>query len=298
MDTGKLFLQSNPQSPDGVLIQVDPVTAGWEYIGLTVHSLTAGASLPLTTAESEIVVVLLSGRCEIGHGHHQYKLGPRRNVFDGAPWGLYVPIESEAELAALTDCEIAVCSSQATDSFPARLIRPEDVDIEIRGAGNAARQINHIIKPDFPAHRLLVVEVITPSGNWSSFPPHKHDVSDMPRESDLEEIYYYRVSPHGGFGLQRLYVADGSVDAAWVIKDGDLLLVPEGYHAFVVAQGYTGYYLNVLAGNETVRTMQPADDPAHHWVRETWTEEMTSGMASWRDIEDRVNAGAGRRTDG
>ncbi len=139
--------------------------------------------------------------------------------------------------------------------------------MEIRGAGNAARQINHIIEPSFEADRLLVVEVFTPSGNWSSYPPHKHDVHDMPREADLEEIYYYRIDPPDGFGLQRLYTADGQTDAAFVIHDGDLLLVPEGYHVFAVAQGYTGYYLNVLAGDEPVRTMQPSDDPAYAWVR-------------------------------
>jgi len=175
------------------------------------------------------------------------------------------------------------------------LIQPNDVAVEIRGAGNAARQINHIIKPEFPADKLLVVEVFTPSGNWSSFPPHKHDVSQMPAEADLEEIYYYRIQPHDGFGLQRLYFADGSFDHAWVIKDGDLLLVPEGYHAFAVAHGYTGYYLNILAGDEPVRTMQPADDPAYAWVRSTWDDSMNDGLGSWRDIDDRINGDAGKK---
>jgi 5-deoxy-glucuronate isomerase len=175
------------------------------------------------------------------------------------------------------------------------LIRPEDVAVEIRGAGNACRQINHIVKPDFPAHRLLVVEVFTPSGNWSSYPPHKHDVSNLPAEADLEEIYYYRVEPPDGFGLQRLYTADRAIDEAYVIHDGDLLLVPEGYHAFAIAQGYTGYYLNVLAGNEAIRTMQPSDDPRYAWVRSTWTPDLVAGLATWRDIEENVNRGAGRR---
>jgi 5-deoxy-glucuronate isomerase len=177
------------------------------------------------------------------------------------------------------------------------LITPDDIDVEIRGAGNAARQINHIIKPDFPAHRLLVVEVFTPSGNWSSFPPHKHDVSQMPVESDLEEIYYYRIQPDDGFGLQRLYTADGSFDHAWVIKDGDLLLVHEGYHAFVVAHGYTGYYLNILAGDEEVRTMQPSDDRAYAWVRGTWNDDQNGGVSSWAEIDQRVNRGAGNMKD-
>src|SRR5690606_10047722 len=157
--------------------------------------------------------------------------------------------------------ELAVCGTRAEESHPPKEITPDEIEVEIRGAGNAARQINHIIKPEFPAHRLLIVEVFTPSGNWSSYPPHKHDVSDLPREADLEEVYHYRIHPPEGVALQRLYTADGQTDQAYVIRDGDLLLVPEGYHVFVVAQGYTGYYLNILAGNEPIRTMQPSDDP-------------------------------------
>jgi 5-deoxy-glucuronate isomerase len=191
--------------------------------------------------------------------------------------------------------ELAVCAARAERRLSPKLVTPDDVKVEIRGAGNAARQINHIIEPSFAADRLLVVEVFTPSGNWSSYPPHKHDVHDMPREADLEEIYYYRIDPPDGFGLQRLYTADSRTDAAYVIHDGDLLLVPEGYHAFVVAQGYTGYYLNVLAGNEPVRTMQPSDDPDYAWVRDTWSDDLNVGLTSWHDIADRVNGRAGRR---
>jgi 5-deoxy-glucuronate isomerase len=175
------------------------------------------------------------------------------------------------------------------------LIEPDDIDVEIRGAGNAARQISHIIKPEFEADKLLVVEVFTPSGNWSSFPPHKHDVSRMPEEAILEEIYYYRIHPDDGFALQRLYFADGSFDHAWTIHDGDLLLVPQGYHAFAVAHGYTGYYLNILAGPDPVRTMQPADDPRYAWVRSTWNDAMNNGMVTWQDIDDRINGDAGKR---
>jgi 5-deoxy-glucuronate isomerase len=142
---------------------------------------------------------------------------------------------------------------------------------------------------------LLVVEVFTPSGNWSSYPPHKHDVSNMPHEADLEEIYYYRIDPPTGFGLQRLYTADREFDEAYVINDSDVLLVPKGYHAFAVAHGYTGYYLNVLAGAQPQRTMQPADDPAHAWVRDTWADDMNEGATSWQELDQRVNRGAGQR---
>jgi hypothetical protein len=148
---------------------------------------------------------------------------------------------------------------------------------------------------DFPADRLLVIEVITPSGNWSSYPPHKHDVSNLPAEADLEEIYYYRMEPKDGFALQRLYTEDGAFDAAWTIHDGDLLLVQEGYHAFAVAHGYHAYYLNVLAGDESERTLQPSDDPRYGWVRGTWGDHLNQGIGSYHDIAARQNGPAGKR---
>ncbi len=220
-------------------------------------------------------------------------IGRPGTVFDGKPTALYLPVGSDVRIETDGGIEVAITKSRATETFPAKLITPDDIEVEIRGSGNAARQISHIIKPDFPAHRLLVVEVFTPSGNWSSYPPHKHDISRMPAEADLEEIYYYRIHPEDGFALQRLY-GDG-YDLAWTIHDGDLLQVPEGYHAFAVAHGYTGYYLNVLAGDEAERTMQPADDPQYAWVRGTWTDEQNAGITGWQDIDRKVNGDAGHR---
>ena len=291
-----LLLRSNRLSAgSGELIAVTPESAGWDYTGLHVLALSAGERWASSTGADEVALVLLGGRCRVLASSGDWTIGARENVFSGKPWALYLPHHTEYEVVASTNLELAVCATRAEETYPPRLIRPEDVDVEIRGAGNAARQINHIVKPDFPAHRLLVVEVFTPSGNWSSYPPHKHDVSNLPHEADLEEIYYYRIAPDDGFGLQRLYTPDGRIDQAYVIHDGDLLLVPEGYHVFAVAQGYTGYYLNILAGNEPVRTMQPADDPAYAWVRKTWATEMNEGASSWRDIDRRVNRGAGVR---
>jgi 5-deoxy-glucuronate isomerase len=280
----------------GELITVTPESAGWEYTGLQVRALSAGEVWTTTTGPDEVALVPLGGRCSVAiGGGYLWEIGERENVFAGKPWAVYVPRQTDYEVTALTAVELAICATRAEETHSPRVIRPDDVEVEIRGAGNAARQINHIVKPEFPAHRLLVVEVFTPSGNWSSYPPHKHDVSNLPAEADLEEIYYYRIDPPDGFGLQRLYTADGRIDHAYVIRDGDLLLVPEGYHVFAVAQGYTGYYLNVLAGNEPIRTMQPIDDPAYAWVRKTWHDEQNEGASSWRDIDRRVNRGAGRR---
>jgi 5-deoxy-glucuronate isomerase len=291
-----LHLRSTPPAGDvSILITIGPEQAGWEFCSLTVISLAAGAEWSGSTGADEVALVPLSGSCTVTSGGEEWQIGGRTSVFDGTTSSLYLPINSEYTVTAASNLELSICGSRAETPFPPRLIEAEDVEIEIRGAGNAARQINHIVKPDFPAHRLLVVEVITPSGNWSSFPPHKHDVQQMPAEADLEEIYYYRIDPPDGFALQRLYTGDGRIDEAWTIQDGDLLLVPEGYHAFAVAHGYNGYYLNILAGADPVRTMQPADDPAHAWVRSTWNDEMNEGARSWRDIDRRVNRGAGQR---
>lgn len=295
MNPAELLLKSDAEADGGTIIAAGPEEAGWEYISLRVQRIAAGKSWNYAPGQDEVCLVPLSGTCTVECNDQQWTIGGRRSVFDGKPHALYLPVGSKFRVTAQDDVELAVTGSRATKAFPPREITPDDVDVEIRGAGNAARQINHIIKPDFPADKLLVVEVFTPSGNWSSYPPHKHDVSDMPREADLEEIYYYRIDPPDGFGLQRLYTGDGTIDAAYVIRDGDLLLVPEGYHVFAVAQGYTGYYLNVLAGNEAERTMQPSDDPAYAWVRQTWSDEMNDGIADWQGIDARVNRGAGHR---
>jgi 5-deoxy-glucuronate isomerase len=291
-----LLLKSSAIDFPSTGIEVTPESAGWTHVGLRVERIGAGGSVEFDSGEDEVCLVPLSGQAVVRSGGDEWTIKRPGTVFDGKPTALYLPRATGYLIVADTDCEIAITSSRAKRSFSPRLIEPDDIAVEIRGAGNAARQINHIIKPEFPADTLLVVEVFTPSGNWSSFPPHKHDVSQMPAEADLEEIYYYRIDPPTGFGLQRLYTADASFDHAWVINDGDLLLVPVGYHAFAIAHGYTGYYLNILAGDEPVRTMQPADDPTHAWVRATWTEDQNEGATSWQDIDARVNRGAGKTT--
>jgi 5-deoxy-glucuronate isomerase len=148
------------------------------------------------------------------------------------------------------------------------LQRPEEVDLEIRGAGNATRQINNMIQPGFPAERILVVEVLTPAGSWSSYPPHKHDEHDPPSEVALEEVYYFRAPAPEAFGVQRLYSPSRGVDVTETVRDGDLMLIPYGYHAFSAAPGYDFYYLNALAGDE--HSMAASDDPGLAWVRASW----------------------------
>ena len=291
----EMIIKSASPQGGGRVLQVTPESAGWTYVGLTIEQIAPGERWSITAELDEICIVPLRGSAIITSDQGEWTVSRPGTMFDGKPTCLYLPVGSSLTATSEGGAELAVTAARATEVYPPRLIEPDDIDVEIRGAGNAARQISHIVKPEFPADRLLVVEVFTPSGNWSSFPPHKHDVSRMPEEAILEEIYYYRISPDDGFALQRLYFADESFDHAWTIHDGDLLLVPQGYHAFAVAHGYTGYYLNILAGPEPVRTMQPADDPRYAWVRSTWNDDMNNGMGTWQDIDDRINGDAGKR---
>lgn len=291
----EMLIKSASPEGGGRVLQVTPESADWTYVGLVVEQIAPGGSWEYSSGEDEICIVPLRGTAEIASNHGDWTVERPGTMFDGKPTCLYLPLGSSFTATSEEGAELAITSARATKSFPPKLIEPNDIDVEIRGAGNAARQISHIVKPEFPADKLLVVEVFTPSGNWSSYPPHKHDVQQMPEEAILEEIYYYRINPDDGFALQRLYFADGSFDHAWTIHDGNLLLVPQGYHAFAVAHGYTGYYLNILAGPDSVRTMQPADDPDYAWVRSTWNDEMNAGMETWQDIDNRINGDAGKR---
>jgi len=246
--------------------------AGFNYLSLEVRRLKAGERHEGATDSRELGIVALGGRFRAQSSHGSWdSIGGRANVFGGMPWALYLPVNTRFTVTAMTDCDLAFCYSVAEDEHPAALLRPEDVRIEIRGGANATRQINHILTPEFRAHRLLLVEVYTPGGNWSSYPPHKHDVHNPPEEVDLEEIYYYRVDRPEGYAIQRVYSHDGKLDETITVRDGELVLIPEGYHPVVAAHGYNVYYLNVLAGS--ARSMAAADDPDYAWVRKSWTEQ-------------------------
>jgi 5-deoxy-glucuronate isomerase len=217
---------------------------------------------------TETVLVPLSGACRVEADSQVWELGGRENVFAGLPWALYLPRDTVYEVQ--TDGEVAVCGARCEGRREPVLISPDDVEIEVRGAGNATRQINHIVKPDFPAERILVVEVFTPAGNWSSYPPHKHDEDHAPNEVVLEETYYYRTQKPEAFAVQRLYSPNRGVDVTATIRDRDLMLVPFGYHTTCAAHGYDLYYLNALAGDR--RSMAASDDPELAWIRAAWSE--------------------------
>jgi 5-deoxy-glucuronate isomerase len=243
---------------------VTPATAGWRYLSFRVETGVFAA----TAGEEEVALVPLSGRCRVEAEGESWELGGRDSVFSAMPWALYLPRDTDYRVDA--EGEIAVCGARCEARREPVLVRPEDVEVEVRGAGNATRQINHILKPEFPAERLLVVEVFTPSGNWSSYPPHKHDEDRPPGEVVLEETYYFRTAEPEAFAVQRLYSPRHGLDLTATVRDGDLMLVPYGYHTTAAAHGYHLYYLNALAGDR--RSMASADDPELHWIRAAWAD--------------------------
>jgi 5-deoxy-glucuronate isomerase len=247
-------------------------SVSFEQLSFQVRRLARGQNFSAETGSNELGMVVLGGICSVASSAGEWqRIGKRAHVFDGVAYTLYLPITTRFTVTADTDCEVALCYGTAGKSYPARLITPADVEIEIRGGGNATRQINHLLKPEFPADRILLVEVYTPSGNWSSYPPHKHDVHNPPLEVDLEEIYYYKVDRPEGYAIQRVYTHDRRLDETLTVRDGELVLIPEGYHPVVAAHGYNVYYLNALAGS--ARSMAASDDPNYAWVRSEWRDK-------------------------
>ena len=266
-----LHSRAIPARESGTRIALTPKRAGWERVGFSVHQISTGDTWTGRTGGNEACLVLLSGLATVSWSPGQTKplrLGPRRDVFRDYPYAAYLPPGTTFHVKAARRTEIAVCQSPATERFTARLIPPEECGLEVRGGGNATRQIIDILSPAAPADRLLVCEVLTPAGNWSSYPPHKHDVHRPPIEADLEETYYYRFSAREGYGIQRLYQGEDRSDQTLRVTHGDLVLVRDGYHPFVAAPGYHAYYLNTLAGS--FRSMAATDDPRYAHLRANW----------------------------
>ncbi len=266
--TVKLKSRPAAATESRTLIGITPQRAGWRYITFAVRQIAAGQTWRTATGGDELCLVLLEGRCEARWNDASAELGPRRDVFSAYPHALYLPPATRVEVRAAERTVIAECRAPARTHHPARVIRPERCGFEIRGGGNATRQIVDIVPPAFPADRLMICEVFTPSGNWSSYPPHKHDKDNPPGEVDLEEIYYYRFGDPDAYGIQRLYGPGDRGDQAITVRHGDVVLVRDGYHPFVAAHGYDAYYLNVLAG--TRRSMAASDDPRYAGFRARW----------------------------
>ncbi len=261
---------------EGVVVRVTPEEAGWEHLGFEVRRLGRGKRWSASTGPCEAVLVWLGGHASVRSDRGVWEMvGGRASPFHGMPYALYLPPRTAFEVVAFDAVELGYGWAPAEGHYPPRLVTPQDVEVELRGGGNASRQINAILPPGFPCERLVCVEVYTPGGNWSSYPPHKHDQHRIDErgtllEAQLEEVYFYKFDPPQGFAMQRIYAHDGSFDVAVVAQQDDLVLVPRGYHPVCAAYGYTCYYLNVLAGS--AQSLANAEDPAHVWVKTMWTE--------------------------
>lgn len=257
-----------PPEHGGMLVQMPRQEAHWQWMSFFVRRLQPGEVFQARTENEEAAFVLLGGTCLADWGRGQQRIGKRNNVFEGFPYALYLPPGNTARFKAESACELAECRVPSQARLEPRLITPADVSSNLRGGGNSSRQIVDVMPPSFPADKLMVIEVYTPGGNWSSYPPHKHDVHNPPAEVDLDEIYYYRIREPHGFAFQHLYSKDQSREQTLKTRDGDVVLVRSGFHPVVAGPGYDIYYLNFLAGS--ARALAVTEDSDHDWIRKTW----------------------------
>lgn len=277
---------------------ITPSTAGWAYSGLRVIVLEPGVERSIDTGDTEMIVLPLSatGLTIEVEGQDTFNVDGRTSVFARITDFCYVGRDAKMSITSASGGEVALATARCERRLPARYGPASGVAIEIRGAGPATRQVNNFASPETWDHadRLMCVELLTPDGNWSSYPPHRHD--DSPEcPVNNEEIYYFRIGRAGttefepdGFGMHRTYTPDGEIDDNVVVRDGDAYLVPRGYHGpCIAAPGYTMYYLNVLAGPGGERSMAFCDDPSHHWVRATWDSMPTDPRCPMTSAEAR-----------
>jgi 5-deoxy-glucuronate isomerase len=255
-----------PSGDTGKVIDVTPQSAGWRYVGFALHKLAAGQSFSAVTGDREVCLVFVSGTGSVSAaGEALGEMGGRQSPFDGKPAAVYVPGNCDWSVTAGTDLELAVCSAPALSQRAVKVIGADAMTQEVRGKGTNVRHVTNILpETDGVADSLLVVEVITPGGHTSSYPPHKHDRDALPEESYLEETYYHRLNPHQGFAFQRVYTDDRSLDETLLIEDGVTTLVPKGYHPCAAIHGYDLYYLNVMAGPRRIWRFH--NQPEHEWL--------------------------------
>jgi 5-deoxy-glucuronate isomerase len=264
MTASSLLIKPDLSAAGGQVHRISPQSAGWRYVGFEVFDLLARQKLERDTADREQCLVLLSGRASVSvNGQDFGTIGTRRSPFDGKPFAVYAPARSQLTVAAETTCELAVGSAPGEGRLPPRLIQPDDIGEEVRGAGTNSRYVRNVLPASAAAERLLVVEVLTPGGHWSSYPPHKHDC-ELNGETQLEETYYHRLSRPGGFAFQRVYTDDRTLDETMTVQDRDVVLVPRGYHPVSAAHGFDLYYLNVMAGPE--RRWQFTNAPGYEFL--------------------------------
>jgi 5-deoxy-glucuronate isomerase len=262
-------LLRKPVATTGKVHDITPDSAGWSYVGFGLYHLKAGETASEPTGDCEVILVMVEGKAHITGADCDWgELGDRLNVFEKTPpHCLYLPNGTDWTATATTNCVIAVCTAPGQGGHPARRIGPDGITLTQRGTSTNTRYINNIAMEaeDF-CDSLLVTEVFTPDGHWSSYPSHRHDQDDYPRITYLEETYYHRLNPATGFGIQRVYTEDGSLDETMAVKDGDVVLVPRGHHPCGAPYGFEMYYLNVMAG--PLRKWRFVADPDVEWIME------------------------------
>lgn len=244
-------LLRHPLGTQGKVHDITPKTAGWHYVRFSLYRLRAGETVAEATGDTEVILVVVEGRAQVtGAGRDWDVLGDRMNVFEKTPpHCLYLPNGNDWSLEAKTDCVIAVCSAPGTGGHQARRIGPDGIALTALGQGTNTRYINNIaMENEDYCDTLLVTEVFTPAGHWSSYPSHRHDEDDFPRITYLEETYHHRLDPRDGFGIQRVYTDDLALNETMAVSDGDVVLVPRGHHPCGAPHGFEMYYLNVMAG--------------------------------------------------
>jgi 5-deoxy-glucuronate isomerase len=248
------------------IVEVTPRSAGWKYVGFAAYRLGPGETITLAADALERCIVVLAGTVSVHAGESSWtEIGERASVFEErSPYAVYVPRRASASVTAQSAAEIGVASAPGTSERAPRLIEPDSMKRFSRGTGANTRYVCDILPESAPADHLLVVEVLTPSGHSSSYPPHKHDTDNLPVESSLEETYYHRLNPAQGFAFQRVYTDDRSLDESVAVENHDVVMVPRGYHPVVVPYGYDSYYLNVMAG--PTREWHFRNDPVHEWM--------------------------------
>ena len=282
---------TGPAGHESEMVLVTPETAGWKFAGLRVVALPPGAAYGGDTADTEMVVLPLAGSCSVESADGSADLAGRSSVFAAVTDCAYIPLGTEFSLTSAAGGRFALASARARRRLPLRHLRAHEVAVELRGAGSCSRQVNNFGMPGvLDADRLIACEVLTPAGNWSSYPPHKHD-EDRPGESVLEEIYYFEVAagPAGpGVAYQRVYGSpERPADLLAEVGTGDVVVIPHGWHGpSMAAPGYDLYYLNVMAGPGR-REWLARDDPAHSWVRNTWTDQAVGPRLPMTATDDR-----------
>ena len=270
------LLMKSSQAKEGIYQEILAEDAGWEFLNFNARILKKGQVWKGFTGENEYGIILLSGDYSVKTDQGNWKTrNGRKHVFDGIAHTLYLSRNTEFELIAESEVlDIALGWCETTEDHPAQFKEPTKSVIEIRGGDNATRQINSLIEPGFDCQRLVSVEVYTPSGNWSSFPAHKHDERILDNdgnliEARLEETYFYKTDKPQGYAIQQIYTGDRSLDEIAVARNNDVVMVPKGYHPVVAGHGYNIYYLNFLTGSD--QSLANTNDPDHEWIYDFWS---------------------------